>query len=499
MVNLVDVGYLLTHKVGVLLAVLFVFLAIRLANVLFGRSLSTSKVNATIELAIIGLLLSPLETWLAASPEYARFAGDLQSLFVMACLANLAAYLVVDVYAYYRMKEGVPSFLRSLLTLLVYVAAAMVSLRIVFDVNLASILTTTTVLTAAVAFAMQNAIADAISGFYIQGDRNLKRKAWIHLKDKNVTGEIVNVGFRYTTLRQLNGSRALVPNGFIMRNIVHQLADGEKGGCAVIHCRIHLGYEVPPEKAMRLLRDALLQDDGILGDPAPSVRIDGFTDNSVEYDLKFFIEDYGTVLRVRSRVLGKIWYAVTREGYGFPYPRRELISMASESPFPSDVAEIFSRLRKAGIFESLSDGELGALADTARVRIYGPGEAVVKQGDGGDSLFIVTGGSLGVHVDGVRVGVLEEDDLFGEMSLLTGERRKATVTSESEAHLIEITKKEIEPIIKSEPLLLDRLSAVLARREEMNERHLKSLEPSQVSPGRKEAFARKLRSFFNLC
>jgi CRP-like cAMP-binding protein len=96
------------------------------------------------------------------------------------------------------------------------------------------------------------------------------------------------------------------------------------------------------------------------------------------------------------------------------------------------------------------------------------------------------------------VGSLHEGEIFGEMSLLTGERRKATVVAENEVHLVEISKEDIEPVIKANPDLLEKLSAILARREEENIERRKSMERIPAETNRKEAFLKKLKSFFNL-
>jgi CRP-like cAMP-binding protein len=155
-------------------------------------------------------------------------------------------------------------------------------------------------------------------------------------------------------------------------------------------------------------------------------------------------------------------------------------------------------LRRTEILRSLGEAEILRLAERVRVKVYGTGEVVVRQEDEGDSLFIVRRGMLDVLIDGTRVGTLREGEVFGEMSLLTGERRKATVAATSEVHLIEISKDDIDPVIRSNPDLLEKLSAILARREEAITEHRKSKELLPAEVNRKDAFLKKLKDFFNL-
>jgi small-conductance mechanosensitive channel len=496
--SLMDVGNNLTVKILLLSFVLLFFIAVHGLNIFFKAAMSPSKVKATIKLALLGFLLLLLEIQVKAAPPFGGIVGNLQSLIVMLCLANLVTYLIVDIYLYYRMDKQVPSFQRDLLTALVYVVFAMVSLRIVFRIDVSSILTTTTVLTAAVAFAMQTSLANVLSGFYVQSDENLRRNTWISLKDPDVIGEIVNVGFRYTTLRTLDNRKVMVPNNYIMQNVVQNLGTRGEAEKTAVHLKVGLGYDLPPEKAIEILSRILLQEEHIVRDPRPIVVVHDFLDSSIEYDLKYYLDDYSSHLATRGSVLKKIWYAIAREGFSIPFPHREIITKTPREPFVVGEEALLAILKRTEILQSLGDKEIQRLSERVHVRVYGPGEVVVQQKDEGDSLFIVRRGLLHVSIDGASVGSLHEGEIFGEMSLLTGERRKATVVAENEVHLVEISKEDIEPVIKANPDLLEKLSAILARREEENIERRKSMERIPAETNRKEAFLKKLKDFFHL-
>jgi small-conductance mechanosensitive channel len=496
--SLMDVGNNLAGKIIILSVVLLFFLAVHFLNAFFKAGMSLSKVRITIRVALLGFVVLLLETLVQAAPPFENVIGNAGSLIVMFCLASLVTYLFVDLYLYYRMNKQVPSFQRDLATVLVFVVFAMASLRIIFRIDVSSILTTTTVLTAAVAFAMQTTIANIFSGFYVQNDENLQRHTWISIKDHDITGEIVNVGFRYTTLRTLDNRKVMVPNNYIMQNIVQNLGTRGEGEKTAVHLRVGLGYDLPPEKAIAILTRILLQEEHILKDPRPVVVVHDFLDSSIEYNLKYFLDDYSSHLATRGSVLKKTWYAITREGFSVPFPHREIISRTPREPFAVDEETLLAILRRTEILQSLRDEEIRRLSERSHVRVYGDGEVVVRQGDEGDSLFIVRRGLLHVSIDGASVGSLRGGEIFGEMSLLTGERRKATVAAAGEVHLIEISKEDIEPVIKANPELLENLSAILARREEENIERRKSMERLPADTHRKEAFLKKLKDFFNL-
>ena len=495
--SLVDFNYTLISKITVLSVTLLFFLAVNSLNVFFNKGMSPSKVKATIQIALLGFVILLLDTQIKAAPPYGDILGNALSLIVIVCTANLLTYLVVDIYFYFRMDRQVPSFQRDLTTILVYVFFAITALRLIFRIDLASILTTTTVLTAVVAFAMQTTLANIVSGFYVQNDVNLRRNTWVSLLEHDITGEIVNVGFRYATLRTLDNHKVMIPNNYIMQNIVRVLGTRGAGEKSAVHLKVGLGYEFPPEKAIDMMSRILLQERHIVKAPEPVVIVNNFLDSSVEYDLKYYLDDYSSYMVTRGSVLKKIWYAVTREGYSIPFPHREIISKSPQEPFKEEHRTVLSALRRTEILQSLGEEEIRRLSEQVRVRVFGAGEVVVRQNDEGDSLFIVRRGSLDVHIDDAPVGTLREGEIFGEMSLLTGEKRKATVTAATEVRLVEISKEDIEPLIRANPHLLETLSAILARREESNIEKRKSAGIPRTGAV-KDAFLEKLKAFFGL-
>lgn len=493
--SLVDFSYTLISKIAILSGALLFFLAVNSLNVFFHKGWSPSKVKGTIKIALLGLLLLLLDTQVKAAPPYGELLGNATSLIAMLCMANLLTYLVVDLYFFFRMDRQVPSYKRDLTTSVVYVFFAMAALRFIFRIDLASILTTTTVLTAVVAFAMQTTLANFVSGFYVQNDENLRKHTWVSLTEHDITGEIVNVGFRYTTLRTLDNHKVMLPNNFIMQNIVRVLGTRGQGETSAIHLRVGLGYDLPPEKAIGIMSRILSQEKHIVREPAPVVIVNDFLDSSIQYDLKYYLDDYSSHMKTRGSVLKKIWYAITREGYSVPFPHREIITKTPQEPFPEENRTVLAALQRTEILQSLGEAEIRALSEKVHVRVFGSGEVVVRQNDEGDSLFLIRRGSLDVHIDDAPVGTLRDGMIFGEMSLLTGEKRKATVTAAGEVHLVEISKEDIEPVIRANPQILEQLSVLLAKREASNVERRKSAELQGAGPA-KDAFLGKLKAFF---
>ncbi len=481
-----------------LVGMLMVFSAIALFFRMARRVAPPPGVTSSIKLAILGLAVVATDSFFAAG-DFQQVLQGIGRLALLICLANLIIYLIVDVYLHYRSRTGVASFVRDIITLIVYLLTAIFSLRVVFHIDITSIITTTTVLTATIAFAMQSTITNVLSGFSIQSDENLRKDTWIAIRDKDVVGRIVNVGFYYTSLRCPDNSVMMVPNNLLMQNIVTSLGAVDDPDSSATMLDIALAYEIPPEKSRSILATVLAGETEILGEPPPQVRVHRFSENAIEYRLRFVLKNYGMRDQVVDRLYTAIWYAVTRQGYHFPYPQREISTVKDRgAPFCMNREEIRSELHRLDIFSFLDEHETRTLVESASLKVFGPQEIVIREGDAGDTLFVVMRGRLRVQQKGAEVGSLQGGEFFGEMSLLTGALRKATVTAMEEAWLLEIGRDVLEPIIRQNPSIMDALSTVLAAREEANTERVRARDLRSEAQSRKEETLEILRKFFGL-
>ena len=141
-----------------------------------------------------------------------------------------------------------------------------------------------------------------------------------------------------------------------------------------------------------------------------------------------------------------------------------------------------------------------------RVVHFGKDEKLIRQGDTGESMFILVEGQANVVLErngsSKFVASLGPGDCFGEMSLLTGERRSATVIANTDCEVVEIARPILAKSLKQNPDLLKELSELLAKRQmendgvmaaEISETGLKARETRYAA-----SFLQKLRSFFEL-
>ena len=147
------------------------------------------------------------------------------------------------------------------------------------------------------------------------------------------------------------------------------------------------------------------------------------------------------------------------------------------------------------------------LVKRARLNHFGRGERVIEEGDEGDSMFILLRGDAEVSIakngSKIPVATLRSGDCFGEMSLLTCEKRSATVRAEGDCYVMEISKEVMGDVIRQSPDCLRQLSELLAQRKMRTEGILKDASSSSADKAAKQReytanFLKRLKTFFEL-
>jgi hypothetical protein len=227
---------------------------------------------------------------------------------------------------------------------------------------------------------------------------------------------------------------------------------------------VSAGYDTPPNEVKSAILDALRGEAGILPEPAAQVLLADFADSSISYRIWVWTVDFAGDERLRDRVRSRVYYAFRRYGIEFPYPVQVNIASTGVSE-PSAERGFASALDGVEILASLSGSQRGQLASMSRLLLYGGGEVIAHEGDDGASMFVLRRGEAAVTVAGTEgeLARLTEGAFFGEMSLLTGDRRSATVTAITDCELLEIGVDEFRRVVMSDAQSVERVAAAVGQ------------------------------------
>jgi CRP-like cAMP-binding protein len=353
---------------------------------------------------------------------------------------------------------------------LVWVAALFVVVGVVWGKTswFTGLLTASAIGTVIVGLALQETLQNFFGGISIMTEGIYAIGDWIVLDGDE--GEVVEITRRTTKLRTRAGDLLTVPNRSVIGSRVRNLSRPTR--LHAENLRVSAPYDVPPNRVREVLRAALRDVPGVLESPAAALRLASYLDSGIEYEVKMWLNDVARIPDIRSDVNVAIWYQFARAGISFPYPVREVRRLATTTaPSAEHAARVAGeRLRSVPFFRALPDELVEHLARGAALETYGANERVVVQGAPGDSCYVIDAGTADVLIQEgdaeKRVATLVPGDLFGEMSLLTGEPRSATVRTTGDARLLRMSADSIRDALQGSPELATALAEAAALRRE---------------------------------
>ncbi len=228
--------------------------------------------------------------------------------------------------------------------------------------------------------------------------------------------------------------------------------------------------------------------------------IKAFGASAIDYLAQFWIEDYAFDRTARDQVRTNLWYTFRRHNIEIPYPI-QIQYERTEEPIRTErhIASAAEHLAGVSLFKPLSDEARVALARSASHHLFAAGEAIVRQDADGDSMFVVMNGQARVVLEpsGQEVAVIPAGGFFGEMSMLTGDRRSATVKAMGDVAVLEISAREFRELALAHAGLIDHVSTIMSeRRTGLND--ARATAASIAAPEAKQTFMARMRRFLSL-
>lgn len=444
-----------------------------------------------------------IEKAFQGAPAVAHVAGVVATLFLFTSIGRTCFLLIIAALRG-ALRISPDKIFLDILMGLIYLAIGIIVLG-VGGVETKELFQGSAIATLIVGLSLQSTLGNIISGLAIQMQRPFEVGDWIQFDDKREhIGKVREINWRATTAVTLDEVEVIIPNSKLAELPLTNFTKPERWARRSIF--FTCPYSAPPKRVQSIILAAIRGSWGVLEHPAPSVVTNDFTDRGVEYWLRFFTVEFDYRNRVDGDARDRVWYALNRAGIAMPIAihdvRLRQVSRESEAETAGHEAQSRERLLRAvPLFAGLPLESMVQLALASRLAPFMANETIIRQGDEGSELFIVQRGEVAVSVRGssgqdAELQKLGPGAFFGEMSLLAGDRRAATVRATTDCELLVIDKPALAAVFESAPELVEVVSNIVASR--IAETSARLAEMSSSVAAAKESLVMRAKRYFGI-
>jgi len=436
-----------------------------------------------------------LSLWLTAHAGHVRAWYDFWWLVLLIDGVEFALRLL---YALRKRPFPVPPLIRNILRVLLIVGALLLVAKTVLNRDVSTALASTALLTAVVGFALQGVLGNLLAGMSMHILRTTVPGDWVAIGD--IEGEVLETNWREARLQTVGGHMLIMPNSKIAEAVIHNMSHPTP----VRRIRVNVGasYSDAPADVIATLEASALSVPEVLREPKPCAVLTEYKDFSINYELRFWTNRYFDRAKLISDVQSRIWYQFKRRGIEIPFPMSDKLLKdfmevvhhqhllpPTEMEQDRSMAELLqSDFCRALLLDSEGNPLVEAEALRPVVRVmrrvrYTRGETLFTQGEAGETAYVLVRGvvdgrvefeaDVAPHTFSVQVGAL-----LGEMSLVTGMPRTATLQAAEEIELLEIPKAAFVQLLGVRPDLPSKLADLVSQRVAQNAAmyaHLKAM------------------------
>ena len=421
--------------------------------------------------------------------QYSSVAGVLHEAFIIGsgiALIRLWGLLIFRLVLP-RARLTPPRIAEDFFVIIAYIAWGLVRLRVA-GLDLGSIVATSAMITAVVAFAMQDTLGNILGGLALQLDNSIEIGDWIKVDD--ITGRVVDIRWRSTLVETRNWETVVFPNSQLMKNKF--LVLGRRSDQPVQWRRwIWFGVDlnVTPTRVISAVEDAILQAEinNVAKTPAPNCVLMEIDKGYARYALRYWLTNIAVDDPTDGAVRWHVYTALERAGIKLTVEEQSVHYIKENEKYEEAVhqRELLRRiktLKRVELFRQMTDDELRKLAELLKYAPFAKGNMITRQGATGHHwLFIIISGEAEVFLEAASgerrsLNVLSKGDFFGEMSLMTGAPRLASVIARTDVECYRLDKEAFEEIMLARPSIADEVSHILVERREQLDHALQNLD-----------------------
>ncbi len=404
-----------------------------------------------------------------------------------------------------------PRITEDIFVIIAYIAWGLVRLRFA-GLDLGSIVATSAMITAVVAFAMQDTLGNILGGLALQLDNSIVIGDWIKVDD--ITGRVVDIRWRSTLVETRNWETVVFPNSQLMKNKF--LVLGRRSDQPVQLRRwiwFGVSLDVTPTRVVSAVEDAILQAEinNVAKTPAPNCVLMEIDKGNARYALRYWLTDLAVDDPTDAALRWHVYTALERAGIKLAVEEQNVHFIKENEKYEETVhqRELLLRiktLKRVELFAQMTGEELRALAERLKYSPFAKGNIISRQGAVAHWLYIIISGEAEVYLGTPGGGkhivrTLGAGSFFGEMGLMTGAPRTASVVARTDVECYRVDKEMFEEILRARPAIADEMAHILAtRRAELN-MALQDIDaksrPQEISQQRGEILS-TIKRFFGL-
>jgi len=390
--------------------------------------------------------------------KYARVGSYMLFAFGSVRLMTSAAVWLT------RTRRGrvTPKIMVEVVDAVLYLVAVTVVLRVTLKVDIGALLATPAILSLVFGLALQETLGNLFAGLSLQAESPFAVGDWISVGPH--TGRVVQTTWRQTRIITARHESVTIPNSAVAKEHVINYSRASEGIAREL--LVEVDYESPPNAVKAASLDVLASHPRVRPSPPPLFRVNKWDGTGIQYQIRFFTDQFEDVDSLADELLTTLWYRVRREGFAISPMRQTVVERASRDVARNHGPDMVEALAGVDFLRPFSQDALAQLASRSRLCLFGRGETVVRQGQPGATFFLVVSGALAARTENGagEAARLGPGDFFGETSLLADESQPATIEAVQDTVLVLVERKDFSEILRSHGGLEPAVAEVLARR-----------------------------------
>lgn len=457
-----------------------------------------SRLNVPFVFLVVTLILKidVIRNTLFPTQKFHPYFDAALIFFFIIFLIRLVDGILLGWHAHRHREFPLPKVLHSLVLAVFYLGILFLILNGTLGLNITPFLATSAILTMILGLAFQGVLSNILAGMSLHFTKSFSKNDWILVGEHE--GMVLDTNWRETRIFDRYSNIIVLPNNVVASEKITNFSHPDKKTALTIP--VKASYGAPPSDVLDALLEAAKDVPEVLESPSPEAYVLSYDDFGISYVLKFWIRHFARKYSIMTEVGRLIWYKFQRQNIEIPIPVSDKLGEVIQSLGPeerisgglTDADRNFLDLVRSSFLryqEGEKKGELLVPEEEIRefasylVRHrYAPGEHIFKQGERGETCFILAKGRIKGEIEYEEKGkkyksefTVEPGGIFGEMSLFTGMPRTATGIVAEESELLEIGTEGFSRLLGSNPELADVIADLVSKRNMKNQEFLKKI------------------------